>query len=180
MKKMELYKMIYKIGENTSFIRIFGKDFIGKNKNKYKLIIKNKKESLKDIINIKDFYIKKILMISTGPINNKRNMFKDCELLESFNQLSIDDYSELFERKSNDFQNGLNNAFTEKEYQTIIPFIDNPMFNDEQNYFYDYDNDSIFSQILLHNINTNNAIENKISTLDNYKTLFNTNTKNLS
>ena len=51
---MELNKMIYKIGDNTSNLSVLGNEFVKKNKNKGKLIINNKKFSLNEMISVKD------------------------------------------------------------------------------------------------------------------------------
>ena len=81
--EVEIYKMIYDIENNIDDIRILGNTFIKNNKNKGKLIINNKKQSIKEFISIN--FIKankfkiKILLIKN--ILNKSYFFKDCKSL---------------------------------------------------------------------------------------------------
>ena len=50
----EKYTMIYKINKNYSCIRILGEEFVKNNKNKGKLIYKNKKYSLTSLFKLKN------------------------------------------------------------------------------------------------------------------------------
>ena len=50
----EIYKMLYKINKNMTNLTILGEEFAKNNKNKGKLIIKNKKFRLKNVIKIED------------------------------------------------------------------------------------------------------------------------------
>ena len=50
---MEIYIMTYKIENDQKKLKLLGEEFVKNNKNKGKLIINNKKVSLKDKIAIK-------------------------------------------------------------------------------------------------------------------------------
>ena len=81
----ESYKMIYKSKKSKKDpLKIIGNNFYRQNRNKAKLIINNKKYSLKEYIdNIKGEEIK-IKMILNKNISNKSYMFKDCDSLIEF------------------------------------------------------------------------------------------------
>ena len=92
--KVEIYKMIYKKGNNTNNFMILGKDFVENNKNKGKLIINNKKLSLRNIIPTNFIISEKIYLILCKNVYNKSCMFKNCESLQSLSLLSMDNYIE--------------------------------------------------------------------------------------
>ena len=75
--------MSYRTEDNSSELRILGDYFVKNNKNKGKLIINNKKCSIKDIVLFKNINKNKIYMILGKNIYNKSCMFKNCESLES-------------------------------------------------------------------------------------------------
>ena len=79
--EVEKYKMIYKIENKSNNLRILGDDFVKNNINKGKLIINNKKFSLKSIISINEMKKCKIEIILVKNIYNKSCMFKNCETL---------------------------------------------------------------------------------------------------
>ena len=86
---MEIYKMIYKKGNNTKNLRILGEVFMKNNRNKISLIYKNKKINIEDISSTNEKIIK-IKMILSKDIKNKSCMFKNCESLEQLSRLEID------------------------------------------------------------------------------------------
>ena len=79
----ELYKVIYKINPIESNLKILDGVFVKNNKNKARLLIKNKKYKLKEFIphnNDKQEKIKIIIILSKTLVK-KNNMFKNCESL---------------------------------------------------------------------------------------------------
>ena len=116
---MEIYKMTYEIEKSTNKLKILGKAFKENNRNKGKLIIKNKKFPLQDVISKDKIKQNKIKMILSKNLYNKNSMFKNCELLKSFSQVSIeaDIDIEIIHEKSEGYlfdlteNNGDNNSF---------------------------------------------------------------------
>ena len=96
----EIYKMIYKINKKDDHLIILGKDFVKNNKNKGKLIIKNKKHVLKETIQIEDTIYNifenkiKIKMFFGKDISNLSYMLKNCELLLNFLNDDIENFTE--------------------------------------------------------------------------------------
>ena len=80
------YKMMYKIQKNKHNIRILGNEFIKNNRNKGKLIIKNKKQYFREFSHLEKINEKqlKIKMILSNNIYNLSYMFKECESLCRF------------------------------------------------------------------------------------------------
>ena len=76
----EKYIMFYEIQENNDFIRILGEEFVRKNKNKGKIIYKNKKYYLRGLFKLKNVIEGnlKILIALSKDCYNKSFMFKDC------------------------------------------------------------------------------------------------------
>ena len=104
-KEINLYlkeKTIEKIKSDN--IRVLGHDFVKNNKNKAKLIINNKKYSLKEFIDSKDFFNDKIKinMILIKELSNISHLFKDCFKLQELsiydNTINIDDEIEKIEQ----------------------------------------------------------------------------------
>ena len=90
--KINGYIIKYKIPKQK-IIKIFCNSFVKNNKNKVKIIYKNKKFPLKDEMKI-DYgqKILKLQMININDICNLSEMFKDCEYLLSFEEKeNIDD-----------------------------------------------------------------------------------------
>ena len=79
----ERYIMIHSFAEKGVKLRILDKIFIKNNKNKGKLIINNKKSSLKDFISTNENKIKISLLLNNN-ISNKSEMFKDCKYLKKY------------------------------------------------------------------------------------------------
>ena len=101
---MEISKMIYKKEKNKDNIRIFGETFVKNNRNKVKLIIKNRKSHLKDIlsvININEDIIK-IKMILNRYTCDFSCIFKDCKSLKYITKFLIDSSIDNFIFKEND------------------------------------------------------------------------------
>ena len=94
---------------NKSKLRILGENFCRNNKNKGKLIINNKKSSMKDTIPANKNKIKISLLLNKN-ISNKSEMFKDCKYLQT---ISIIDTS----KNSEDIQNEYLYEFEEKKEQ---------------------------------------------------------------
>ena len=78
--EVDRYKMVYQLEIYTNELSILGEEFTKHNRNKGKLIIKNRKYPLKSVIKLKNTKkIKyKIGMILNKEICDKRFMFKDC------------------------------------------------------------------------------------------------------
>ena len=91
--EVELYKMTYKIRNNSNELKILGEEFVKNNKNKGFLIIDNKKKKLNSKYDISNhnFSQIKIQMVLNRNIFNKSCIFKNCESLESFTPFSIDE-----------------------------------------------------------------------------------------
>ena len=121
--EMKLFKMTYKTRENDNYLKILGEDFVKNNKNKGKLAINNKKLNLKDTIFFGNDVLNKInklKMLLCKNIYNKSFMFKNCELLESFSGILIENDKEKYEN---------NESYEKIEYkEEIIEY-------DEQNIF---------------------------------------------
>ena len=132
--------MIYKIEDNKNNLRVLGKEFAKKNKNKGKLIINNKKFSLNEMISVKDITKNKILMILYENISNKSFMFKDCYSLESFSQSLID----LNEINSNFKQESINNITRNEKQILLFPWINDKKVEDEEQYSFSV-KDNIFT-----------------------------------
>ena len=89
--KIEIYKLKYKKKENSDEIRILGYDFTEKNRNKGRLVLNNKKFPLNSLINIKDMKKSQLTIILNKNVYDKSFMFQNCETLEAFQKLSIND-----------------------------------------------------------------------------------------
>ena len=78
--EFERYKLIYEIMKKNNALRILGEDFVKNNKNKGRIIYKNKKYSLKGLFKSKDINSEKlkIKMILSKDCHNKSCMFKNC------------------------------------------------------------------------------------------------------
>ena len=107
--EVEKYKMIYELNFRDIFILRFkngdmdedhprikklyllGKDFVKNNKNKGKIIFKNKKHPLKEFLPVNEFRSRviKVKMILNKNIYNKSYMFKDCKSLLHFLRTTI-------------------------------------------------------------------------------------------
>ena len=102
------YQMKYKI-DNVNLI-ILGKTFVKNNRNKAKLIYRNKKYNLKDYIklnNIKKSILKIDIFLSQD-INNISYMFNKCESLLEFSM------------KNNIKNKEINYNFSEKEKKIMV------------------------------------------------------------
>ena len=111
--EVEKYKMIYELNFRDIFILRFengdmdedhprikklyllGKDFVKNNKNKGKIIFKNKKHPLKEFLPVNEFRSRviKVKMILNKNIYNKSYMFKDCKSLLHFS--ANDNYEKI-------------------------------------------------------------------------------------
>ena len=105
--EFELYKLLYEIKKDDVNIRILGKEFVKANKNKGKIVYKNKIYPLLGLFqllyNIKGTL--KIKMIISKNIHNKSFMFKDC-----YSLTHIKFHNEIYNRKDILF-NGENNLY---------------------------------------------------------------------
>ena len=139
------------------------------NQNKGKLIINNKKVSLKEMIHVKDNTKIKILMILSESVINKSYMFKDCYSLESLLQLSFEKKSEILQYITNDFQKGFDNIIVENGNKTLPSFTTDPKLLDKDhlNFYDNNDNNITISDIIKSTTNNDSIIEIKNSTLNN-------------
>ena len=81
--KEEKYIMYYEIKEKNNKLRILGEEFVKNNKNKGRIIYKNKIYPLQDLFllkNIKDEKLK-IYMLLSKNCCNKSSMFNNCTSL---------------------------------------------------------------------------------------------------
>ena len=153
--EIEKYKMIYKkkfdeeqdvyFDEEFSReqlsddIRILGPNFVKNNKNKAKLIINNKKNILKELVDIKVFPSDKIkikLIFNKG-ITNISHMFENCSKLI---ELSI-------------YDNKININDEEQEYHKFIEY-----YNDS--FDYSDDNNNNTQNNFYKNLRTDNIYSN--------------------
>ena len=161
--------MIYKIEDNKNNLRVLGKEFVKKNKNKGKLIINNKKFSLNEMISVKDITKNKILMILYENISNKSFMFKDCYSLESFSQSLIDlneinsnfkqeliDFNEI---NSNFKQESINNITRNEKQILLFPWINDKKVEDEEQYSFSVKDNIDYSDVVQKNKN-NDSLNN--------------------
>jgi len=80
--------------ENKDDVHIFGKKFVENNKDKCKIVFKNKEYELKENFHLKDYTNDKlnklqIKLINIKNITNMSYMFSDCQLLSSLPDISI-------------------------------------------------------------------------------------------
>ena len=87
-----LKELKYKIKENDSKIKVFGKNFVKNNKDKCKIICQNKSYDLSEYFDLSDYDKNKdILEIKLEGINNVSNMsymFNRCQALDSLEDIS--------------------------------------------------------------------------------------------
>ena len=121
----EKYTMIYKIKHNYGCIRILGKRFVRNNKNKGKIIYKNKKYPLKTLFKFKDIIKNKskIQILINKDCCNKSFMFKDCI---SLTEIKIENNSEniLFNDKNSLYIERRNNL-NKHEYNNLFDYLNN-------------------------------------------------------
>ena len=97
----EKYRMIYEMNKDGDRIRILGKEFVRNNKNKGKLIYKNKKYPLLEHFQINNFTEDKLIIkiLLNNDSCNRSFMFKDCSLLQEIKILNNKD-NKLFDNKN--------------------------------------------------------------------------------
>ena len=127
---VEIYKMVYKISNNVDKLRIFGENFVANNENKGNIIINNKKEKIKSILSLNNLNKNKIKIVLNKNIYNISCMFKDCELLESFSYINLQNIKDIINNEydiqiiNNENSNLINYSINECLYD-----------NDTDNYF---------------------------------------------
>ena len=86
--KRKMCTIIY--NNNQNIIKIFDKNFIKNNKDKFYLIINNEKTELKEYIEINNKELKQIeiKLYETKPITNMSYMFYECSSLQSLPDIS--------------------------------------------------------------------------------------------
>ena len=85
--EFEIFSMIYRKEDNKDEIRIFGHSFVKNNKNKCKIIYKNKVYPLQEFLSDKGFIYQdeiKIQILLGKYIYNKSYMFYGCTSLIEF------------------------------------------------------------------------------------------------
>ena len=129
--EIEICKMIYLIDEdNDNSIRILGEEFSKNNRNKAKIIIRNRKRRLKHILLTNELEgidegELKVKMVLSRNIYNKSYMFKDCDLLL---QYSIDEQKSI-----KDFENQKNREQINEDFSTEnIENFDLDYFDDNE------------------------------------------------
>ena len=126
----EKYILYYKVDQNINIIRILGEDFVKNNKNKGKIIYKNK------IFPLQDYFVfennlnnkLKIQMLLSKDCYNKSCMFKDCLSL-----IQIQFNSTIYNREDLTF-NSENNLYTRFNRDKNIKNYNNT-FNNEKGLF---------------------------------------------
>jgi len=78
--EFEVYKMLYKIKNPETRLKILGKNFVKNNLFKGKLVINNKKQKIGECININGIRNDKfkVKLLLKRKIYNKSYFFKDC------------------------------------------------------------------------------------------------------
>ena len=126
----EKYTMYYDIQTSNDFIRILGEEFIRNNKNKGRIIYKNKKYSLLGLFEIKNIMkdILTIEMILSKDSYNKSCMFKECSsLLYINNDNNIYNKEDIIFNKINNLcleNNKDNHNYDNYKWNTKISSID--------------------------------------------------------
>ena len=102
--EIERYTLSYEKNKNNGFTRLLGEEFVKNNKNKGRIIYKNKIYPLQGVFLLKNFMgdILKIHMLLSKNTYNKSFMFKDCSSLISIKlnneyNISFDDKSILYD-----------------------------------------------------------------------------------
>ena len=135
--------MLYKNNKKKDNLKILGEAFVKNNKNRGKIIYKNKKYQLQDLFsinNIKDNRIK-IGIILDKNIYNKSFMFKDCK---SLLEVSNFKYINNIDKENND---------TTEEKEIIDNLVENCKVNKNEEEELSFSSDiSVFSES---NINDN-------------------------
>ena len=144
---MEIYKIKYRTENISNNLRILGENFVKNNRNKVKLIINNKKVYLKDKIPVQNSPKMKLIIILIRAVNNRSCMFKNCESLESLEQLPIDNYSEYLQNEDVQTEKETKNFFIENEEHPLFASIYGPKYNDDEFYIFDKDNHCYFDTI---------------------------------
>ncbi len=106
--EIERFTMIYETKKNEKDkLRILGDVFVKKNKNKGRLIIKNKKYYLTSFLSIKDINEDKLKigLVYDKNIYIKGYTFKDCEELIQCSFHDYNDNNDIFESLENNLQN---------------------------------------------------------------------------
>ena len=131
----ERYIMNYEMNQNFKNVRILGKKFVKNNKNKGKIIYKNKMYSLRSLFRFKSFKRNnlKIQMILSNNCLNKSFMFQDCSsLLEIKYNGNIYNNDEYFVNNINNLYIGINkhNKINNENYERNAKIISmNEMFS---------------------------------------------------
>ena len=87
--KKDIDYIIYLINSNESRIRLFGEEFVKKNKEKFNIIINDNKSELIEYYNCeKDEKILKVQLIMIENITNMSDMFNGCSSLSSLDGIS--------------------------------------------------------------------------------------------
>ena len=147
-RNFEISKMTYKINLKENNIKIFGKNFVKRNKEKCKIVYKNNILPLKEYIPIEEIEKGKInkleiYLIELEDITDRSYMFHNCKLLEEisfFNEsIEVNQKNDIINSKSRDNdiysenkigdikdENNIiqrNNAYNENIYDLINRFI---------------------------------------------------------
>ena len=127
-----LMKKNYKEYKKADELRILGKEFVEKNRNKARLVINNKKYHLQELFgidSIKEEYLYVKLILNQN-ISDRRFMFKDCQSLIEFVNY---DEKELISK---------NEILKEEEPENIIDIIYNkdknehPLYKNVKDFIY--------------------------------------------
>ena len=143
---MEKFILFYKIRNKNNTIRILGEEFIRNNKNKGRIIYKNKSYHFHELTDVSEYKnnILKIKLILNKYCCNKSCMFKNCSSLIHIK----------FDNQEDIFFNNKNNLFIGNSFS-----FDNPQ--------YEYNK----REILFNDINWKNKITNISEIFSNCSTL---------
>ena len=136
--EIERFTMIYEAKRNyKDKLRILGDSFVKNNRNKGRLIIKNKKYNLTSFFSIRGINEDKLKigLVYNKHIYNKGNIFRNCEELL---QCSFHDYNENNENLDNNLQNEtkIEDVVEIKENEEIKTINENYNFEKEDSLLY--------------------------------------------
>ena len=169
--EIERFTMIYETKKKEKDkLRILGDVFVKKNKNKGRLIIKNKKYYLTSFLSIKDINEDKLKigLVYDKNIYIKGYTFKDCEELIQCSFHDYNDNNDIFESLENNLQNEIKieNDIEIKEDEEMIQYWDYAFEEDDSPLKKDIWDYSLFCSPDISKIGKTFEYESKISNLN--------------
>ena len=180
--EMIRYQMKYKIDENlldNGILNILGKVFVKNNRNKAKLIYRNKKYNLKDYFKLYNFKKSelKIDILLSRDICNISYMFNKCESILKFSMKNnkknyeIDNYFPEIEKNKNELEYNRNEIDENKG--TLFEGLEDNLFYCECSEISEKDVSSETENLylIMNNLETNNKSEEMIYEIESSSSL---------